>query len=132
MGIKMRTENIIMPTTMIDSLEGDAPKQLLGVITGHECIPCEGGSDKRGRTISYYDCYNGFGYTLTYDYAELGVGMSKLIDPEVIRDERFDGMFDVSRERLENVLKDFDEQYKDWDGMHELFIRLGGKFGIMI
>lgn len=132
MGIMNNVENLVMPTTMLKSLEGDTPKQLLGVITGHECIPCEGGIDSRGVNISYYDCSDGLGYTLTYDYEMLGFGMSKLVDVDIERDDRFDGMFDVSRERLENVLKDFDEQYKDWDGMHELFIRLGGKFGIML
>ena len=125
-------ENLVMPTTMFKNLEGDTPKQLLGVITGHECIPCEGGNDERGVSVSYYDCHDGLGYTLIYDYEMLGFGMSKLVDPEVIRDERFDNMFDVSRERLKNVLKDFDKQYDGWEGMHELLVRIGGKFGIMI
>lgn len=125
-------ENLVVPITMLKGDDSVQTKQLLGVITGHECIPCEGGNDTRGIYISYYDCHNGLGYMLTYDYQVLGFGMGKLLDPDLVRDERFDGMFDVTRGRLEDVLKEYDKLYEDWNGMHELLVRIGGKFGIRL
>lgn len=125
-------ENLVVPITMLKVNDSEQTKQLLGVITEHKCIPCEGGNDINGVYISYYDCHDGLGYTLTYDYQVLGFGMGKLLDPDLVRDKRFDGMFDVNRGRLEDVLKEYDKQYEDWNGMHELLVRIGGKFGIMI
>ena len=129
-------ENLVAPTSMF-MLDGNI-EQLVGILTGHKCVPCEGSTghslegDYEEGDVSYYNCDDGLGYTLSYNFKDAGFDMSRLISYKVIPDDRFNGMFDVTRKRLENVLKEYDKLYEDWDGTHELLLRIGGKFGIRL
>ena len=107
-------------------------RRLLRLVTGHECIPCEGSTGQSANDpwqegdVAYYDCEDRRGHTLSYCFEDMGDGLCKVFDVQVLADERWDGEFDLTHDRLRRTLADIASDGFD----HETLLRVGGKFGI--
>ena len=106
--------------------------QLLYLATGHDCVPMEGGSKDcefyMHCTVSYYDCEDQLGHELVYNYVDLGHGLCRITDSDIVRDERFDHLFDLTRKRLHEALMSL----KDEGMEKETLRRIGAKFGMLV
>lgn len=109
-------------------------RRLVWIATGHECIPCEGSTGQSATDlwqegeVSYYDCDDRLGYQLAYNYEDLGHGMCRVFDIQVLTDERWDHEFDLTHGTLRDALAVLEAQGYD----RETLLRVGGKFGIAL
>lgn len=110
----------------------DEMRWLLLTLTGHRCVPCEGGTGcgENGEEgdVSYYDRSDMLGYTMSYDYGLVGDGLAVIKRFRIDRDERWDNMFDLTEERLREVL----EGMQDKGVNRDVLLEIGAKFGILI
>ena len=108
-------------------------KSLLKTMTlGHTCVPCEGGTGcgENGEEgeISYYDRSDMLGYVLSYDYELVGEDFALIKRFRIDRDERWDNMFDLTEDRLREVLEGMQDKGVD----RNVLLEIGAKFGVLI
>lgn len=127
--------NIIAPTSMFAQYDSNQMRAFLGIITGHDCIPLEGSNGHSAvdpweeAEVDFYDCDDGLGYSLAYNYEDAGYGMSKLLWHAISRNETYDGYFNVDRKALTEGLKElYNECYYD----KRTLLAVANKFGIRI
>jgi hypothetical protein len=84
--------------------EGDT-KALIKALMGDDGIPCEGSINGDSASIAYYDTDSCLGYTVGYSWEPAeGLNVGRVTNVSLWRNEMYDHAFDLTRERLAEVL----------------------------
>jgi len=115
-------------------------RRFLRMLTGHECVPCEGSTDEGPSdvlgdkamvsSISYYDCADKLGHFVTYHWKPITDALAEVVVVSTGRDNCWNGKFDLTRELLEEELrKQIDKAYNYKDGALR---SVAARFGIKL
>ena len=129
---------IIAPRSLFLQDGDDSAKTLLRLVTGHECVPMQGGTGEDDETgcgdLEYYDCEDGLGYRLAYRFEPVDHGWQVCVMTEyrVERAELWDHQFDLSRDTLAAELRRL-EGYCDVHGYDRRTLQaIADKFAIRL
>lgn len=125
-GTQLINQRMVVQRELVEQ-DDEWPRRFLRMLTGHECVPCEGSTDEGPSgvlgdkamvsSMSYYDCVDKLGHSVTYHWKPITDDLAEVVVVSTSRDNCWNGKFDLTRETLaEELKKQLDKSYNYKDG----------------